>query len=456
MKITQGEIEDRQTVLRVELEDEDLATYLDQGYRRLVQRTAIPGFRKGKAPRRIVENFLGRESLLNEVMDSMLPEFTTRAITEQELDAGGLPSIELLEMDPFTFEATVPLKPEVDLGRYTDIRVPVVAVEITEKDVERRLDELQRSTATWDPVERPVRMGDLVTMDARGVVGEQTILDEKAAVYFLDEDGVRPFPGFALKLESISGGEAKEFDLSIPDDFPDDSISGKEAHFSVTVSEIKERVLPELDDEFAKSVGDGYKDIAELRERTQSDLTSEAEDAADREYRESAMTALVEGATFELPELIVEHEMAHLEERQQRFLDSVNIRADDYLTSIGSTEDEMRTNLRADAEGRMKRSTALDGLAGLEGIEVSDEDVEERVQSVLSEANEQDEKPDPEELSASVRRVLLTEKTMDRLLTIAKGEAATPDESNGEQAEDEKDGEEEGTEGGADTDDAEA
>ena len=148
--------------------------------------------------------------------------------------------------------------------------------------------------------------------------------------------------------------------------------------------------------------------------------------------------------------------MAHLEERQQRFLDSVNIRADDYLTSIGSTEDEMRTNLRADAEGRMKRSTALDGLAGLEGIEVSDEDVEERVQSVLSEANEQDEKPDPEELSASVRRVLLTEKTMDRLLTIAKGEAATPDESNGEQAEDEHDGEEEGTEGGADTDDAEA
>ena len=359
-------------------------------------------------------------------------------------------------MDPFTFEATVPLTPEVDLGQYSDIRVAQETVEITAEDVEQRLEELRRSMATWDPVERPVQMGDLVTIDARGVAGEQTILDEKDAVYFLDEDGVRPFPGFALQLESISGGETKEFDLSIPDDFPDESISGKEAHFSVTVSETKERILPELDDEFAKSVGDGYKDLAELRERSQSDLTSEAENVADRGYRESAITALVEGATFELPELIVEHEMAHLEERQQRFLSSVNIRADDYLTSIGSTEDEMRSNLRADAEGRMKRSTALDELAELEGVEVSDDDVEERVQSVLSEANEQDEKPDPEELSASVRRMLLVEKTMDRLLAIAKSEAATPDKSNGEQAEDEQDGEEEGDEGCADTDDAQA
>ena len=141
----------------------------------------------------------------------------------------------------------------------------------------------------------------------------------------------------------------------------------------MTVSEIKERILPELDDEFAKSVGDDYKDLAELRERTQSDLTAEAENVADRGYRESAITALVEGATFELPELIVEHEMAHLEERQQRFLSSVNIRTDDYLTSIGSTEDEMRSNLRSDAEGRIKRSAALDEFARLEDVEVSDD-----------------------------------------------------------------------------------
>lgn len=456
MKITQGEIEDRQTVLRVELDDEDIATYLDQGYRRLVQRTSIPGFRKGKAPRRIVENFLGRESLINEVIDSMLPEVTTKAITEQELDAGGLPSIELIEMDPFTFEATVPLTPEVDLGQYPDIRVEQEAAEITEKDVEQRLDELRRSMATWEPVERPVQMGDLVTMDAKGVVEEQTILDEKDAVYFLDEDGVRPFPGFAPQLESLSAGESKEFDLTIPDDFPDNSVSGKDAHFSVSVSEIKERILPELDDEFVKGVGDGYKDVAELRERTQSDMTSEAESAADREHRESAITALVDGATFALPELVVEHEMAHLEERQQRFLSSVNIRTDDYLTSIGSTEEEMRANLRNEAEGRIKRSTALDELAKLEGIEVSDDDVEERVQTVLSEANDQDEKPDPEELNASVRRVLLAEQTMDRLMAIAKGEAAAPAESNGEQVEDDNDDKEESTEGGADTDDSKA
>ena len=449
MKITQGDVVDRQTVLHVEMEDDDLTTYLDQGYRRIVQRTAIPGFRKGKAPRRIVENFVGRESLLSEVIDSMLPEVTTQAISDQDIDAGGLPSIELLEMDPLTFEATVPLKPEVDLGAYTDIRIAEEPVEVSEEDVQARLDDMRGGMATWEPVERAVQMGDLITMDATGTVDDLTILDEKDVVHFLDEDGVRPFPGFSQHLEDISAEETKEFDFTIPEDYADESIAGKEAHFSVTVSEVKERLLPDLDDEFAKSVGDGFKDLAELRERTESDLKSEAEDGATRKHREFAMTALLEGGTFELPGLIVEHEVAHLEERQQTFLSRVNIRTDDYLRSIGSTEEEMRSNMRNDAEERIKRSAAFEELGRLEGVEVSDEDVEERVQTILSEAKPEDQTPDAEEMQSSVRQVLMAEKTMDRLVAIAKGEVEASTEPDGASTEVEQ---EEEPDGDADSD----
>ena len=195
MKITQEEVVERQTVLHIELEDEDLDVYLDQGYRRAVQRTVIPGFRKGKAPRRILENFLGRESLLNEVLDSMLPEVTGRAITEQELDAAGLPQIELMELDPFTVKATVPLTPEIDLGSYRDLRLTPESGEVTEEDIQERLDQMRHSMASWEPAERAAEMGDMVTMKALATVEGRTVLDEKDAVFFLDEHTTRPFRG---------------------------------------------------------------------------------------------------------------------------------------------------------------------------------------------------------------------------------------------------------------------
>ena len=142
MKITQDEVVDSETVIHIELEDPDLAPYLDRGYRRMVQRVSIPGFRKGKAPRRIVETFVGRESLLNEVLDSMVAEVTDLAVKEQDLDATGLPKIEMVELDPFTLKATVPLRPDVDPGAYRDIRIPHVPSNVTGEDIDGRLEEL--------------------------------------------------------------------------------------------------------------------------------------------------------------------------------------------------------------------------------------------------------------------------------------------------------------------------
>jgi trigger factor len=236
LRISQEETADRQTVLNVVLEDEDLEPYLNRGYRKVVQHAMIPGFRRGKAPRSIVERYLGRESLLNEVIDYMLPDATERAIEAEKLEFSGTPKIELLEMEPVTVKVTVALTPLVDLGAYRDIRLDDEPMEVTQDDVEGRLQGLLVKSAAWDPVDRPVNMGDMVTMNVVGTVENSTILDDKDAVYVLEEENLRPFPGFSQQLEGAQESVSKEFELKISDDHADARLAGKEALFRVTVA----------------------------------------------------------------------------------------------------------------------------------------------------------------------------------------------------------------------------
>ena len=426
MKITQEEVVDRQTVLLIELEDDDLGPYLDRGYKRVVQRISVPGFRRGKAPRWRVEQVVGREGLINEVLDTMLPEVTDRAISEQELDAAGLPSLELVEINPFSVKATVPLVPKIDLALYTDIRIPVEPVEVTEEDVDQRLDQLRESIAAWEPVDRPVQAGDLITMDAVGTVAGRTVLNEQNAVYFVDEDSTRPFPGFSQQLVGIESGSAKEFALELPADFMDETIAGGRIEFTVTASEIKERILPELDDEFAKGVGDGHESLEALRREVRKELATQAEQAADRSHRDAVLQALVDGTEVELSPLMVEHETEHIQGDQARVLSQINVRMDDYLRSIGKTAEEMRTETKDEAIGRLKRTFLLTKVAEAEGITVSDEEVEEKVREMLSESREGAPRvQDSDELRGSLRRSLLVERSVDKLVAIAKGEAAS-------------------------------
>lgn len=437
MKITQEEVVDRQTVLNIELEDDDLESYLDMGYRKVAPRLSIPGFRKGKAPRRIVERFVGRENLLNEVIDTMLPEITGRAIDEQSIEAAGMPSIELEDLDPITVKATVPLKPEISLGNYTEIRIEEEQTIVSEEDIQQRLEQIQHGMASWEPVERSVRMGDLVTVQATGSDDGKNFMDEKDAVMFLDEDSDRPFPGFAQHLVDMAQDESKDFTLVIPDDFSDENLAGKEVAFSVTVGEIKERILPELDDEFAKGVGDGYNSFEALKAEIESDANTAAESNATQKYNEAVMEAFLNGVTIEVAPVMVDHEVDHLEGERTRVLSQINVRLDDYLRSMGKSEDEMRDELRAEAEGRIKRTFAMSRLAEEQGIEVTEEDVEERVKEILAN-NTQDTEGLPvqpeftDEMRESVDRLLRSEKTLERLVAVAKGEPPSKSESESE------------------------
>lgn len=428
MRITQEEIVDLQTVLHIEMEDEDIRPYLDIGYQKVKPHISFPGFRKGRVPRHIVLQFVGREALLNEVLDTMLPEVTGRAIDEQELEPGGMPDMEVLDLDPVTFKATVPLRPQVELGDYRDIRVEVEQPEIGEEDVQERLERLRNSMASWEPVERPVKMDDMVTMTATGTIEDNTILDETDTVYLLVEDADRPFPGFPEALVGAEVDTPKEFELTVADDFPVDEYAGKPVQVTVTVSDVKERILPELDEEFIQGIGEGYDSIEALREQIEEELKTESENAAEQEMRESAISSLLEGADAVIAPVIIEHEVEHMLNEQMQTLARINIRFDDYLRSVGSSEDELREQMREEAITRIKRAVALEKLGEVEGIDVTDEDVEERIDSILEQNREQypDAEEEPEitdDVRSSIRRMMHSERVMERLMAIAKGEA---------------------------------
>ena len=422
MKITQDEVVERQTTLHIELDDEDIDPYLQRAYSRVVQNVNIPGFRKGKAPRSIIEQYFGRESLLNEILDSMLPELTGKAITEEDIDAVGMPSIDLEGLDPFQFSAVVPLKPDINLGEYKSIRVEKEIPSLPDDAIDERIEQLRLSVASWDPVDRTVQTGDMVSTQIKGTLDDEVILDESDAVYLVNEDIGRPFPGFSDKLVGLESDEPSSFDLDIPEDFQDENLAAKNISFEVNIKDIKERVLPELDDAFAQSIGEGYESLEDLREEVDKSIINEAETEASRAHRENVIQALLESATVELPPLLIEHESTHMVEEQERMVTQANMVLDDYLTSIGKTRTELEEESRDEAIGRLTRSFVLSALADEENIDISDDEITERIEELFS--NSDEEKPDSSqtaEMMDYMRRSMRMEQTMTRLEDIAEG-----------------------------------
>ena len=426
MKVTQDEVADRQTVLHIELEDKDLGPYLERGYRRVVGKASIPGFRKGKAPRSVIEQYFGRETLISESIDFMLPDVTQKAVQEQGLDTVGLPKVEIVDLDPVSINATVAFPPAVNLGSYKDIRIEEETVDITNDDVNESLDALVEKSASWGPVERQVAMDDMVTMSIVGAVSDREIANQNDVTYVVDAENNMPFPGFAEKLVGIDIGSPKEFHLLIPDDYADTDLAGKEAHFTVSVSEIKEKVLPQVDDEFAKGVGEGYGSLVELREHLENDLKLEAENAQETRYKEAVLEALLNVGSFEIPPLLIERAVEQMVARRDEFVERLNIQKEDYLRYTGKSEEEIRTEMEQNAVDQLSRSWGLSTIAEAEKLEVSGDEVDERVSKIISDGGEQAEylkgaDLNSEEIVSSISDTLRVEKALERLIVIAKG-----------------------------------
>ena len=421
MKVSTQRLPESRVLLEIEVDQEHMERSLDRAYRKLVQQVEVPGFRKGKTPRAMLERYIGRARLLEEAIDIVIPEAYQKAIEEHNVEAIAEPSIELVSSEPLAFKATVPVWPEVELGDYRSIRVEPPSVEPDEEKVNEALEELRRRYALHEPVDRPVQPGDIVTAEVRIVVDGREVYEDEDAEFRLRDEGVLFLPGFREGVVGMAKGETREIQVTVPEGKGE--LAGKTGTATVTVKEIKEERLPELTDDFAQEVGEGFPSLEALRARIRSDLREKLEEAAEREFEEKAVRALVENAVkIEFPHVLVDREVSREIESQAS---RVGMDIERYLDLIKRTPQQAHDDLAPAAEERVRRSLALGKLAELEGITVEPAEIDKEVEEIISSAPEQAEQmrsffAGPEARRA-IERSLLSRKTLQRLKEIVSG-----------------------------------
>ena len=442
MKVTRDNSSPIEVTLTVELATADENPFIERSYRRVVSRLNIPGFRRGRAPRHIVESMMGRTALLQEALEFMVPETLDQVLQDEEVSAFGEPSIEVTELEPVSFTATVPLEPTVDLGDYRGIRVESDPAEVTEEEVDGVLDRVRDEQAVWEPVERAAVYGDRLNLNVLGTMDEETVVEDEDVEFIPNEENVLPFPGFAPNLVGLSEDDESEFTITVPEDYPREQYAGKDVQFKVSVLSVKEKALPELDDEFAKSVGEGFDDLEALRNSIRESLTSQAENAARSELEQKSLEALCDVAVVNASPLLYERELEAMQADRERMLRQQGLDLATYLRFMGKSPDEFLDEMRPNAERRLVSALVMRKLAEVEEIEISDDDVQSETDRLLGLSTGEEEQDESnldslreflgsESTRDNIRSTLHSRRVMDRLVDIAQGNL---DEDGGAEA----------------------
>jgi trigger factor len=426
VKVTNDKTESRQVFLTIEMEPAEVEESMAKAYRELVKKTEVPGFRRGKAPRAVLERYLGRESLFDKAVDIMIPKAFEDALKEQGIEAFARPSIEVAQTEPVVFKAVVPLPPLVELGDYHQIRMKPEPVNVSKEDVNTVIERLRHEHATWEPVERAVGFNDLVVLDIESTVGDKPFINRQGTQYRVLENQSMPLPGFAEQLVDMERETAKEFQLQFAEDHPDSDLAGKEAQFKVKVGEIKEEKLPKLDSEFAKGIDPKFETVKALREQITKELTSRAEEKSRFDFEERVIGAVVDQAQVEYPPFLVESEIDHLFEQQLRRWQESGRGVEEYLAAVKKSEEELREELRPPATKRVNWSLVLNKVTEEEKTEVSDSEIDSEIERMAQSVAEDKRDTFRSTLNAprsrqSIKDILLRRKTVQRLVEIAQG-----------------------------------
>ncbi|HEX9989149.1 MAG TPA: trigger factor [Chloroflexia bacterium] len=440
MNITREDMPGRQVALTIELEPELINSALERAYRQMVNEVNIPGFRRGKAPRYILESYVGKEALTEKAVKNILPDTVQNAITEQNIEAMDIGDVEIVNMDPLQVKVTIVQPPKIELGDYGTIRVEKETTEINDEQIEQVMAELRREGVPWaEPAEpRPIREGDMVYLDLEGFTGEGELQEARRedfpTIVGMVGGGV---PEVVMKeLIGMSVGEEKDITETIPEDYPDERLQGRDVSYHVKVRSMKEQALPEMDDEFAKTLN--YDTVQELREAVEKNLRQRADESAESNQVNAAITQLVEGSTADVPEVMVNEELDLMLKRLEGRLREQRLSLRQYLTYNGITDKEWREKNRQQARERVIRGLVLQEFARREGIGVDDEEVEGEIQGMLERfEGEEKEKAQSvltrDEARHDLEDRLYQRKIVDRLVGIAEGriEAAAVEEESG-------------------------
>ncbi len=444
MKVSTEKIPDAQILMTIEVEDERLDDARKKAVKKLAPKAKVPGFRPGKAPPDMVRRYFGEERILDVALDDLVPVVYREAVeADESIVPIARPQLVVEKTEPLVVKATIPVRPTVDLGDYASVRVETEPVSVEESRVDDTLLALRRRAATHEPTERGIDWRDIVRIDVEGTVevagasptlvgpgGEalmaskqrESMVNKQEAEIQLTEDRDVLFPGFEEQLLGKKKGDSFEFDLDVPESIGDAKYKGKLIRFAVTVLETKEEVLPGLDEEFAKAVGDGYDSVDALRARIREDLERAEQERIDSGYHEQILTQMAERAKVEYPPVMVDAEVDRLLHDQFGHVQHEANFAQ-YLQSLGRTEDQIRAEFRPVADTRLKNSLLLSQVAEDEHIEVTDDDVNAEIEKMSASAGPQAEKLramfETDDGRGTIRRNLRTTRTLARLVEIA-------------------------------------
>jgi trigger factor len=379
MKVSVERIDNHKAVLEVEVPQEDVDKAVNRAYQKLAAKVNIPGFRKGKVPRKILERHIGKEAILEEAFDFIVPDAYGVALQEKNLEVVSRPEIDVVSLkegEPCVFKATVVVKPEVTLGQYKNLKIAEVSAVVTDEDVEKQLTDMRDRQAKMVVVPDAVlAKGDFAIIDFTGFVDGAPFKGGDGQGYPLEVGSGSFIPGFEEQLIGAKSGDDRTVNVTFPADYFVKELANKVAEFKVKIQDIKRKELPPFDDELAKDVSE-FATLEELKTDLRNKLEEAAKEKADREFKNNVVKAAVENAPMDIPEVMVNDRVDVMIQDLAVNLENRGMQLAKYLEYVHMDMNDMKKSYRDSALANVKVDLLLEAIAKEEKLEISPEDLD--------------------------------------------------------------------------------
>lgn len=382
MSLQVEKLEKNMAKLTIEVPADDLEKALQSAYMKQKNKISLPGFRKGKVPRQMIEKMYGAEIFYDDAANELIPKAYAEAYDEAELDIVSRPQINVVQIEkgkPFIFTADVATKPEVTLGEYKGLEIEKVSTRVTQKEVDAKIqEEAEKNARTITVTDRPVQDGDEVILDFEGFVDGAAFEGGKGENYPLTIGSGSFIPGFEEQLVGAEAEKEMEVKVTFPEDYHAEDLKGKEAVFKCTIHEIKAKELPEIDDEFAAEVSE-FDTLEEYKADIKAKIKDQKASEGKRKQEDQAVDAVVKNAQYEIPQPMIETQVMQMADDFAQRIQSQGISLEQYFQFTGMTADKMMDELRPQAIKRIETRLVLEAIAKAENIEISDEKLDEEL-----------------------------------------------------------------------------
>lgn len=384
MKIEKKDLEKSQVELTITVTPEEFDAFQDKAAKSLAKEIKVDGFRQGNAPRDIVEQKVGADKVFEEAVRLAVPETLLKALDQEKIEAIGQPEVTPQKValgNEFVYKAKIATMPKIEVPDYSDVKVARKSVKVDSKEVEKTLEDLRKSRATSEAVNRAAKEGDRVEVDFEAKLNKVTIEGGESKNHPVVIGENRFIPGFEEKLVGMKAGEEKDFSLIFPKDYHKKDLANREVDFHVKVKTVQELKIPELNDEFAKSLGE-YKDLADLKEKLEHNIQHEGEHKEENRVEMEIVHKIGEKIKFDLPEVLIKAEQEKIVSEMEQDLMSQGVPFDKYLESINKKKEDLVADQKETALKRVKASLVLRAVAKKEGIKVDDKEVVAEIEKI--------------------------------------------------------------------------